>query len=52
SCISEIITDPDEDCTGNAKNTRGECRMDIVRTEVAYLGYYESESYGLTWKVR
>ncbi|CAM9510688.1 unnamed protein product, partial [Hapterophycus canaliculatus] len=52
SCISEIITDPDETCVGNAKNTRGECRMDIVRTEVAYLGYYGSEAYGLTWKVR
>lgn len=26
--------------------------MDIVRSEVAYLGYYGSEAYGLTWKVR
>ncbi|CAN0190743.1 unnamed protein product [Ectocarpus sp. 6 AP-2014] len=52
SCISEIITDPSETCLGNAKNTRGECRMDIVRSEIGWLGYYGAEAYGLTWKVR
>eukprot|EP00752_Nemacystus_decipiens_P011709 g10390.t1 len=52
SCISEIITDESETCDGNAKNTRGICRMDIVRSEIGYLGYYGSEAYGLTWKVR
>ncbi|CAM9798108.1 unnamed protein product [Discosporangium mesarthrocarpum] len=26
--------------------------MDIVRSEIGYLGYHNSESYGLTWKVR
>lgn len=26
--------------------------MDIVRSEMGYLGYYGSEAYGLTWKVR
>lgn len=51
SCISEIITDESETCDGNAKNTRGTCRMDIVRSEIAYLGYFGSEAYGLTWKV-
>lgn len=26
--------------------------QDIVSSEVGYLGYKNSESYGLTWKVR
>ncbi|CAN0243860.1 unnamed protein product [Scytosiphon promiscuus] len=30
----------------------GECRMDIIDTEIGYLGYFDSESYGMTWKVR
>ncbi|CAM9768901.1 unnamed protein product, partial [Choristocarpus tenellus] len=52
SCISEIITDLDEDCgNGAAKNTMGECRMDIIDSEIGYLGYQASESYGLTYKV-
>lgn len=25
--------------------------QDIVKTEMAYMGYHDSESYGLTWKV-
>lgn len=29
----------------------GEARMDVIDSEIAYLGYYESESYGLVWKV-
>ncbi|CAM9816491.1 unnamed protein product [Ectocarpus sp. 6 AP-2014] len=52
SAISEIITDEDETCEGNAKNTMGEARMDIESSEIGYLGYWDSESYGLTWKVR
>lgn len=30
----------------------GECRMDIVDSEIGYLGYDATESYGVTWKVR
>ncbi|CAN0437871.1 unnamed protein product [Scytosiphon promiscuus] len=26
--------------------------MDIESSEMGYLGYWDSESYGLTWKVR
>lgn len=52
SCVSEIITDANETCEGRAKNTMGEARMDIVSSEMGYLGYHDSESYGLTWKVR
>lgn len=25
--------------------------MDVIDSEVGYLGYHESESYGLVWKV-
>jgi mannuronan 5-epimerase len=28
-----------------------EARMDVVNSQVAYLGYNASESYGMTWKV-
>ena len=52
SVLSEVITDDDEDCDGRAKNEMGEGRMDIEDSEMAYLGFYDGESYGLTWKVR
>ncbi|CAM9596047.1 unnamed protein product, partial [Sphacelaria rigidula] len=52
SAVSEIITNPGETCEGRAKNTMGEARMDIVSSEMAYLGYQGAEAYGLTWKVR
>lgn len=29
----------------------GEARMDVIESEIAYLGYHASESYGLVWKV-
>lgn len=51
SAVSEIITDESETCIGTAQKTMGEARMDIISSEIGYLGYYESESYGLTWKV-
>eukprot|EP00752_Nemacystus_decipiens_P005724 g5181.t1 len=51
SCVSEVLF-PDETCDGTAQNDMGECRMDIVDSTVAYLGYDDTESYGITWKVR
>lgn len=30
---------------------RGESRMDVIDTEIGYLGFHDSESYGLVWKV-
>ena len=51
SVLSEVITDDDEDCDGRAKNEMGEGRMDIEDSEMAYLGFYDGESYGLVWKV-
>eukprot|EP00904_Undaria_pinnatifida_P005755 jgi/Undpi1/2309/HiC_scaffold_13.g05693.m1 len=52
SAISEVITDTSETCDGRARNDMGEARLDIEDSEVAYLGYYHAESYGLSWKVR
>ncbi|CAM9672153.1 unnamed protein product, partial [Discosporangium mesarthrocarpum] len=50
SCVSERA--PEQECVGQSQNEMGECRMDIINSEMGYLGYYQSESYGLTWKVR
>ena len=50
NCVSEY--ESDETCEGQPKNDYGECRMDIIDSEMGYLGWFDSESYGLTWKVR
>ena len=46
SALSEVLTSD-----GCAKKDMGEARMDIEDSEMGYLGYHDSESYGLTWKV-
>lgn len=52
SVVSEVVRDDlNYTCLGKAKKNMGEARMDIVNSEIAYLGFYDSESYGLTWKV-
>ena len=51
SAISEVITNKNETCDGKAKRKMGEARMDIEDSEMAYLGFHGSESYGLSWKV-
>eukprot|EP00903_Cladosiphon_okamuranus_P006682 g6522.t1 len=50
NCVSEKLTG--ETCDGRAKNEMGECRMDLINSEIGYLGWFDSESYGITWKVR
>ena len=45
------VADPDETCDGVAQNDMGICRMDIVDSELGYLGYDSTEAYGVTWKV-
>lgn len=45
------MANPDETCDGVAQNDMGICRMDIVDSELGYLGYDSTESYGVTWKV-
>jgi poly(beta-D-mannuronate) C5 epimerase len=52
SAISEVVLDASETCEGAAKNNMGEARMDVENCEIAYLGYEESESWGLSWKLR
>ena len=51
SAVSEVLIDGMLGCEGTAKNEMGEARMDVVSSEIAYIGYKDSESYGLTWKV-
>lgn len=41
-----------ETCSGRAQRNNGECRMDMVDSDMGYLGYDGTEAYGLTWKVR
>ena len=43
SALSEVLTG--DNC---AKKDLGEARMDIEDSEMGYLGYHDSESYGLT----
>eukprot|EP00752_Nemacystus_decipiens_P009061 g8090.t1 len=50
NCVSEKLTG--DVCEGSAKNEMGECRMDLINSEFGYMGWFDSESYGLTWKVR
>ena len=50
NCVSEY--ESDDTCIGQPKNDYGECRMDIINSEMGYMGFFDSESYGLTWKVR
>ncbi|CAM9271896.1 unnamed protein product [Ectocarpus sp. 12 AP-2014] len=52
SAISEVIVDPAMECEGMANNDMGEARMDIIDSEINHLGHYESESYGIAYKVR
>ncbi|CAM9244630.1 unnamed protein product, partial [Choristocarpus tenellus] len=53
SAISETqMTNPVNGCDGMAQVTKGEARMDIIKSEIAYLGWYNSESYGIAYKVR
>lgn len=50
NCVSEVKAG--DDCDGAAKNDMGECRMDIIDSTMGNLGWFDAESYGLTWKVR
>jgi len=50
SCLSEKLSE--ETCDGAAKKDMGECRLDVLNTELGYLGYHASESWGFSYKVR
>ncbi|CAM9170241.1 unnamed protein product [Scytosiphon promiscuus] len=51
SAVSEM-THSSDTCEGAADDDAGEARMDIINSDVGYLGYQSSEAYGLSWKVR
>jgi parallel beta-helix repeat protein len=36
---------------GDDQVTAFESRMDVIDSDIGYLGFHEAESYGLTWKV-
>lgn len=47
------VVNPSDSCgDGAAKNDMGECRMDMVDSELGYMGYFGTEAYGITWKVK
>jgi parallel beta-helix repeat protein len=55
----EAVQGPDTDYTTanrayirvRSSATDKQSRMDVTGSDIGYLGYYASESYGLTWKV-
>ncbi|CAM9580025.1 unnamed protein product [Scytosiphon promiscuus] len=50
NCVSEKASE--DTCDGATDDEMGECRMDLISSELGYLGWFDAESYGLTWKVR
>eukprot|EP00903_Cladosiphon_okamuranus_P015200 g14050.t1 len=50
--VISLMEHPSDTCEGAASDSPGEARMDIINSEVAYLGWQAPESYGLTYKVR
>ncbi|CAM9939118.1 unnamed protein product [Scytosiphon promiscuus] len=52
ACSSEVVNESDTCDGGSAREDMGECRMDMVDSELAHMGYEATESYGITWKVR
>ncbi|CAM9726634.1 unnamed protein product, partial [Ectocarpus sp. 4 AP-2014] len=52
ACSSEVVNENDTCDSGYAREDKGECRMDMVDSELGHMGYFASESYGITWKVR
>ncbi|CBJ32199.1 Mannuronan C-5-epimerase [Ectocarpus siliculosus] len=52
ACTSEVVNENDTCDSGYAREDKGECRMDMVDSELGHMGYFASESYGITWKVR
>lgn len=48
---SQVLNENDTCTGGYAREDMGECRMDLVDSELAHMGYEATESYGITWKV-
>lgn len=45
------VLEDGQTCDGVAQKDRGVCRMDIIDSQMSYMGYDATESYGVTWKV-
>eukprot|EP00752_Nemacystus_decipiens_P008459 g7561.t1 len=52
NCVTQFDDSDKWSCDGRSNKERGECRMDIIDSTMGNLGYFDAESYGLTWKVR
>eukprot|EP00904_Undaria_pinnatifida_P001001 jgi/Undpi1/10901/HiC_scaffold_3.g01427.m1 len=52
TCPDDPRADEEGYSTGRAKNDMGDARMDIFKSEIAYLGYSAAESYGIAYKAR
>eukprot|EP00903_Cladosiphon_okamuranus_P009933 g9429.t1 len=52
ACSSEVLNENDTCGRGSAREDMGECRMDLIDSELGHMGYEATESYGITWKVR
>eukprot|EP00903_Cladosiphon_okamuranus_P016037 g14807.t2 len=52
NCVTQFDDSDKWSCNGRSNKERGECRMDIIDSTMGNLGWFDGESYGLTWKVR
>ncbi|CAM9520911.1 unnamed protein product [Ectocarpus fasciculatus] len=52
NCVTQFDDSAIWDCSGRSNQEWGECRMDIISSTMGNMGYFDAESYGLTWKVR
>ncbi|CAM9449094.1 unnamed protein product [Scytosiphon promiscuus] len=52
NCVTQFDDSALWDCTGASNQEHGECRMDIIDSVMGNMGWFDAESYGLTWKVR
>ncbi|CAM9761267.1 unnamed protein product, partial [Hapterophycus canaliculatus] len=52
NCVTQFDDSAIWTCDGRSNKERGECRMDIIDSTMGNLGWFDAESYGLTWKVR
>ncbi|CAM9604816.1 unnamed protein product [Ectocarpus sp. 12 AP-2014] len=52
NCVTQFDDSDIWSCSGRSNKERGECRMDIIDSTMGNMGWFDAESYGLTWKVR
>ncbi|CAM9458502.1 unnamed protein product, partial [Hapterophycus canaliculatus] len=52
NCVTQFDDSAIWTCDGASNQEHGECRMDIIDSVMGNMGWFDAESYGLTWKVR